>query len=30
VEEARQALSLIGEPAWFLAQLADHVLERQS
>jgi geranylgeranyl diphosphate synthase type II len=30
VEEAREALSPIGEPAWFLAELADHVLERQS
>jgi geranylgeranyl diphosphate synthase type II len=30
VEEAKQALSQMGEPAWFLAELADHVLERQS
>jgi len=30
VEEAKQALSPMGEPAWFLSELADHVLERQS
>jgi len=30
VEEAKQALSPMGEPAWFLAELADHVMERQS
>jgi geranylgeranyl diphosphate synthase type II len=30
VEEAKQALSPMGEPAWFLAELADHLLERQS
>ena len=30
VEEAKLALSPMGEPAWFLAELADHVLERQS
>lgn len=30
VEEAKQSLSPMGEPAWFLAELADHVLERQS
>ena len=30
VEEAKQALSPMGEPAWFLAELADQLLERQS
>jgi geranylgeranyl diphosphate synthase type II len=30
VEEAKQALSPMGEPAWFLVELADHLLERQS
>jgi geranylgeranyl diphosphate synthase, type II len=30
VEEAKQALSPMGESAWFLAELADHLLERQS
>ena len=30
VEEAKHALSPMGEPAWFLTELADHVLERQS
>ena len=30
VEEAKRALSPMGEPAWFLTELADHVLDRQS
>ncbi|MCI0349304.1 MAG: polyprenyl synthetase family protein [Acidobacteriales bacterium] len=30
VEEAKHALSPLGAPAWFLTELADHVLERQS
>jgi geranylgeranyl pyrophosphate synthase len=30
VEEAKRALSPMGEPAWFLFELADRVLERQS
>ncbi len=30
VEEAKQALSPMGESAWFLSELADHLLERQS
>ena len=30
VEEAKQALSPMGEPAWFLAELADHLLKRKS
>ena len=30
VEEAKRAVSLISDPAWFLTELADHVLERQS
>jgi len=30
VAEAKDALSPMGEPAWFLTELADHVLERRS
>ena len=30
VGEAKQFVTPMGEPAWFLAELADHVLERQS
>ncbi|HEU0006096.1 MAG TPA: farnesyl diphosphate synthase [Terriglobia bacterium] len=30
VEEAKQTLSPLGDASWFLVELADHVLERQS
>jgi len=30
VEEAKLALAPMGEPAWFLSELADHILERQA
>jgi len=30
VDEAKRALAPMGEPAWFLAELADQVLERRS